>query len=511
MSWGNHRFELKSVGIALGASVGLALAPTAANAATAHFTCRASALRVTALRVATVEPAVANAPNDPCKNDAAPGVKASLAPLITAGVATADTVNGGHVRATASAGVANLAGVISATVAKSTASYRCTAGNSIPSSTSTVVALRLGGVPVTQSGSKVNLGPLGVATVDLDQTSVSSTGIVQRAVDITIAGGLDNGVRIVLGEANAGVHGNPCKASGGGGNGTGGGGGGRGNGGGGRGTGSHGCPAGAVLISRTDLCEIVLPGGKTIVIGRPGRVPTGGTVLPLASARKHYRSRCLYGAGPKYAVVGTNHADRIKGTNGADRILGLGGNDRISGQNGNDCIDGGSGSDQIHDGTGRDRIYGGAGSDKIWDGRGRDQIWAGSGNDRVWAGNGNDKVWGGAGSDRIWPGNGNDEVWAGPGRDRVWGGNGSDRLWGGSGNDTIWAGAGNDHVWGGPGNDVLVAGSGRDHLYGGGGNDRLFASGRVVYANCGAGKNVAHVPRPAVRYARKHGCERVTT
>jgi hypothetical protein len=209
MSWGNNRFGLKSVSIALGASVGLALAPTA-NAATANFTCRASALRVTALQVATMESAVANAPNDPCESDTAPGAKASLAPLITAGVTTANTVNGGHVRATATAGLANLAAVISATVAKSTASYRCTAGNSIPNSSSTVVGLRLGGVPVTQSGSKVDLGALGVATVNLDQTSVSSTGIVQRAVDITITGGLDTGVRIVLGEANAGVHGNPC-------------------------------------------------------------------------------------------------------------------------------------------------------------------------------------------------------------------------------------------------------------------------------------------------------------
>lgn len=42
--------------------------------------------------------------------------------------------------------------------------------------------------------------------------------------------------------------------------------------------------------------------------------PTGGTVLALSVARKQFRSGCLYGPGPLYAVVGTNQADRIIGT-----------------------------------------------------------------------------------------------------------------------------------------------------------------------------------------------------
>jgi len=49
-----------------------------------------------------------------------------------------------------------------------------------------------------------------VATVKFDETIDTGTGVTQRAVDITIAGLLDGGAHIVLGEASAGADGNPC-------------------------------------------------------------------------------------------------------------------------------------------------------------------------------------------------------------------------------------------------------------------------------------------------------------
>ena len=81
------------------------------------------------------------------------------------------------------------------------------------------MGLSVGGTPITVSGQQVPLGPLGtlgVATVNIDETINTGSGVTQRAVDITIAGGLDGGAQIVLGEASAGADGNPCTTSGGG-------------------------------------------------------------------------------------------------------------------------------------------------------------------------------------------------------------------------------------------------------------------------------------------------------
>ena len=59
--------------------------------------------------------------------------------------------------------------------------------------------------------------------------------------------------------------------------------------------------------------------------------------------------------GPKFAIIGTNKADRITGTNVADRIIGLGGNDKLDGGRGNDCIEGRTGGDTLSGGLGNDR------------------------------------------------------------------------------------------------------------------------------------------------------------
>jgi hypothetical protein len=205
----------------VGAAGCLALAPGSASAATNQFTCSASALRVTALGAVNVEPEVANAANDPCATGSAQTAAISVPGLLSTGVASASTASSASTgSATGQVAGVNLALLgISATVANSTANATCTAGIPAFSSNSTIVGLSVGGTPITVSGQQVPLGPLGtlgVATVNIDETINTGSGVTQRAVDITIAGGLDGGAQIVLGEASAGADGNPCTTSGGG-------------------------------------------------------------------------------------------------------------------------------------------------------------------------------------------------------------------------------------------------------------------------------------------------------
>ena len=94
-----------------------------------------------------------------------------------------------------------------------------------PQSSSQVVNLKIGaGAPITSSG-PVTLPIGGLADVELNQTITTATSVTQRAVDITVLSGVDAGANIVLGEASAGISGNPCSTDG-----TGGGGGGNGGG-----------------------------------------------------------------------------------------------------------------------------------------------------------------------------------------------------------------------------------------------------------------------------------------
>ena len=105
-------------------------------------------------------------------------------------------------------------------------------------------------------------------------------------------------------------------------------------------------------------------------------------------ARKKYgTSPCLSGNGaPKFAIVGTNKADRITGTNVADRIIGLGGNDKLDGGRGNDCIEGRTGGDTMSGGLGNDKVYGSTGNDHLNGGPGTDYLSGGAGNDTISAG-----------------------------------------------------------------------------------------------------------------------------
>ena len=163
------------------------------------------------------------------------------------------------------------------------------------------------------------------------------------------------------------------------------------------------CPKGSEYDVPSGLCVIRqdIRGVHFISVGRPSEGPSGGTVITLTAARKKYRSACLSGPGPKYAVIGTNKADRITGTNRPDRILTLGGKDRADGGRGDDCIDGGSGNDSLSGGLDKDRVYGMSGGDALNGGAGTDRLSGGTGNDTLNGAFGADVVLGGAGRDFI--------------------------------------------------------------------------------------------------------------
>ncbi len=485
---------LLRVGFLLACLVGLLGLAAGPASAAGSFGCRGSAVRLTGLGAVNLEPAVANGPGTPCAAGSTSVV--NLPPPLNSALgltaATAQT-SVGATGVTAQSGViAPLflggPGAIQVQSLTAKAQESCVDGTPIPSGGSAVVGLTVGGKSYGTVTSPETINVPLVGTLYLNQTVSGAGDLAQRALELSTPAGTD----LVLGEASVGAVGNPC-TPGGGGTGSGGGGGGSGGDGGGSGGGGQlgVCPNGSVLVPSQQYCEIILAGGGTIIVSRPFEGPTGGTVLGLAVARKRYKSGCLYGRGPKYAIVGTNRADRINGTPHADRILGLGGNDRLAGQGGNDCIDGGPGNDRIFGGDGRDRIYGGTGAD------------------RISVQNGSSYVNGGPGNDRIFLGNGSDRVYGGPGNDRISVGRGRDRVWGGNGSDTISAGNGNDWIWGGNGNDKIYVGTGKDHLFGGAGNDRIFGPGLVVYTNCGPGRNVAYLNSFGMGYASAHGCQTV--
>ena len=155
-----------------------------------------------------------------------------------------------------------------------------------------------------------------------------------------------------------------------------------------------------------NVCVIPAPGSQTptnpvgtitgpgsVVVGPPSSGPSGGTVVPIAVARKRWpHSPCVRGKGPKYVVIGTNKADRITGTNRRDRILSLRGGNRVDAGRGKDFITGGQGHDRMYGGRQRDIVNGDGGNDRLRGGRGNDTLNAAYGREKVWGGRGNDKI-----------------------------------------------------------------------------------------------------------------------
>ena len=285
-------------------------------------------------------------------------------------------------------------------VARSGVVGRCVKGSKTPLlvGTSNVATVTLGGTPINLDDllNAINrlLAPLQqIATLRLNEEIRTPTSLTRRALHLLIlpqAGGAPL-VDQVLGESKVGFDGPVCDPDKQGDDG---------------GAGNP-CPPGSQLDVPRNLC--VIPAGTggsglgEIIVGRPFQGPSGGTVIPIDVARRRFgRSPCLgFSGNPKFAIIGTNKADRITGTNIADRIIGLGGNDKLDGGRGNDCVEGRTGGDNISGALGNDRLYGATGKDHLNGGPGTDFLSAGSGNDSINAAFGRDRALGGSGRDFI--------------------------------------------------------------------------------------------------------------
>ncbi len=454
-----------------GVAAALVLAGPASAAPTNPFGCRASVQGLHIAPLPAAEPSVANPAENPCATDSA-GASQSSTGSTAAGSTSAGPSGAYTVSDTSTPGATALASVDGGTVAGTSntvaltgpssaqASYVCVNGAVVASGVSDVSAAVINGQTVRPSSpgaeTTTQLGGGSYATINQQVQDVAS--LTQRLVFMHIAGVGD----YVLGEAQVTrPAGNPCPP-GNGGSGAGSGGGGSGSVGSGSGGGSGldstvaPCPTGSTLVASQQLCEIVQGDGEgNIVVSKPFAGPTGGSVVSLAAARAKMKSPCLTGKGPKFVVMGTNKANRITAAKTAERILAMGGNDIVIVRRGASCVDGGAGKDTISGGSGKVRLFGGTGNDKLSAKNGSSYISGGNGADRITAGNGRDRVFGGAGK------------------------------------------------------DTITVGTGKDHLFGGAGNDRLRAGGRTEYINGGKGKDVAYVTAKGMKYAHRHGCEKV--
>ncbi len=481
---------LRLVVLAATVLCGLVSAGSAAAADTSSFGCRASAARVGLGSSTVLEPLVANKNGSPCAT-ASDGlntvsIPSAMSTALTAGPAAVYTFSSSSQPTTTgpvAPGASALASVDGVTIPTSSgsiviagpiaaqASYACVNGSLQSSSSSTLTALYINGNKVTlapDQGETISLG--GGSYVAANEKLQTADSLTERILDVHLQGIGD----VVVGEAGVTKTGDPCA-----------------------GTSSstppavNACPTGSSYDAAKQVCEIVLPGGQVIVVSRPFEGPTGGSVMAVSVARHLYKSPCLKGEGPLYAIIGTNKPDRINGTHRSERILGLGGHDRIAGQGGNDCIDAGSGSD------------------RVWGGNGNVRVWGGTGNDRIWTGNGNNYLNGGPGNDLLFTGAGNDRVYAGQGNDRIAVGRGNDRIYGGSGRKNITAGDGNDWIWGGSGTARIYVGNGKDHIFGGRHGGRIYAPGLKMWVSCGSPRALAFVTKYDAPWARRHGCQRV--
>jgi RTX calcium-binding nonapeptide repeat (4 copies) len=282
---------------------------------------------------------------------------------------------------------------------ESHAAGSCVNGKPSLSGSSQAVGLTLGGKPVSLDDALTQIAealkPLNqIIEIKLNEQLKDATSLTQRAMHIKLLTPDKTPlVDVVLGETKSGFNGevcNPDKQVPGPPN-------------------VRPCPSGSTFDAGSGMCIIDRNGvlgyqanGTDVVVGRPFDGPSGGTVITLDEARKKYpNSPCVKGAGPAYAIIGTNKADHITGTNKDDRILALGGNDAVDGGRGNDCIDGGSGDDSLSGGLGNDRIYGGTGNDHLNGGSGNDMLDGGAGNDTLNAGFGADRLYGGPGRDYL--------------------------------------------------------------------------------------------------------------
>jgi hypothetical protein len=440
--------------VALG--VTLCALATASSAAAATLTvtpfgCRASVTRVSLLNTTNpVEPYIANPRTTPCATDnqsvgaaQVPSVNNSQIQAGPIGAFTFSSFSSSGASAPGAVAVAATDGVTIPTSSgliviagpiQAQASYGCVNNQTVATAASTLSVITVNGSRMTFTPGQPQTIPLGSGSyIDVNEKTSTSTSLTERVLHVHLAGLAD----IVVGEAEVTkAAANPCAGT----------------------TGTPPvleiCPSGSTLNVATQRCEIHAC-GKTIVVSRPFKGPTGGIVVALCKAQK-YKTPCLKGKGSKYLIVATKQGAWVGGTLQSDRILGLAKYQRIAGLGGDDCIEARAGHATVLDGNGNDRLY------------------------------------------------------TGPGFSRIAAGNGNDYVNGRNGGDYITLGNGKDTVYGGTGNDRIAVGIGRDHIYGGRGKNRIFAAASKTFVNCGpGGNNTAFLRKHAAVYGAKHGCNHV--
>jgi hypothetical protein len=430
----------------------LAFASSASAALTSTpFGCRASVLCVTLLNNITAEPYVANTPTTPCANSSSAVEQASVPSTknsdITAGPAGAFTLNAFDPTGKTAPGAAAVASVEGVTIPtasgnvyiagpiQATAQYQCINDKLVQSYQSTLDLLYIGGVKQVVPNSRPTTFQLGGGNyIAVNQETQTANSLTIDLVHVHLNGIAD----IVVGEAKVTQDfANPCANT----------------------TGAPPvveiCPPGSTLDPGIQYCVIRI-GGKIIIVSRPFRGPSGGTVYALSVARKRFHSPCDYGPGPKYVLVAKKVGGRVEGTEYSDRILAYGAYERVAGLGGNDCINGKALHQQLYDGNGKERVYAFAFG-------------------RVAIGSGNSMVEGGAG-----------------------------------GHDDISLGNGNTKITGRGGHNRIDAGLGKVRINAGPGPNRVFTPSTRALVNCGTGgHNTAYLRDKAIPYAKAHGCNRI--
>jgi hypothetical protein len=419
------------------------------------FGCRASLLRTTLGTATAIEPSVANPTQTPCANDSkgvstvgVPAQETNSQAPITVGQAGAFTysvfdptfktapgatavASVSAVNIPTSAGTIHIAGPIQAS-----ASDTCVNDQLVQTGQSNLDVISVNGqnMPIPP-GQPYKLTLANNVFIAANQQITTPNSLTERVLEVKVGGLLD----VVVGEAVVShAAANPC-------------------------AGTKGitpvleiCPKGSTLNAAKQFCFIKNCTGGIIIVSRPFRGPSGGTVEAVCAAKKKYKSPCLSGPGPKFVLIATAQGARVEGTLYSDRIIALGAYERVAGLGGNDCINGKALHQKLYDGNGHERVYADAYA-------------------RVAIGSGNSLVVGGT-----------------------------------RGHDWLTVANGNTRIYGHGGHNRIDAGLGRVQVFGGPGPNRVFTPSTRALVNCGTGgNNTAFLRDRAIPFARAHGCTRI--
>jgi hypothetical protein len=181
-----------------------------------RFTCRASALRVNVLApLISAEPVVANGPGDPCADDKRDLISVNLPPVAAVSVLPTETVVE-PTYATADAAVAtvqlNLAPALTVTakVLTAHAEARCDpkTGAALLSGSSKILSLTVNGTEYAVGANpNATINGLPLVKIVVNEQIFAPGKITVRALHVSVP---LLGTDVVVSEAIADVHGNPC-------------------------------------------------------------------------------------------------------------------------------------------------------------------------------------------------------------------------------------------------------------------------------------------------------------